>query len=125
MDKIHKLFELIKQKHAIDQTKEWSEGSSTYFHELRTEIDEVAEELKSGKQVYLEDELGDILWDYLNLLYNLEYEKKIVLERVFERSLKKYSERVEGIQEGRSWSDIKKNQKDRLKEEHFERNSKK
>lgn len=81
------------------------------------EIEEVREELDSGRQCYLEDELGDVLWDYLNLLYNLEDEGKISLISVFKRASKKYDERIATIANGGSWASIKEKQKARLAKE--------
>ena len=116
-ENIAKLLEIVKQKNIIDQDSNWSNGSSTYFNEIKLELDEVAEEIQSGRQCYLEDELGDVLWDYLNFLVCLENEGKASLSKVFERSLNKYKERVDGISQGESWSDIKQRQKKRLAEE--------
>ena len=39
-----------------------------YFKEIVNEINEAKEELKKDNAVYLEDELGDIFWDYWMLL---------------------------------------------------------
>ncbi|KEI71080.1 MazG nucleotide pyrophosphohydrolase domain-containing protein [Endozoicomonas elysicola] len=114
---LNKLLDVVRQKNLIDQDSEWSNGSETYFREIRLELDEVQEELDSDRNCYLEDELGDVFWDYLNLLLALEQEGKISLSRVFERSLAKYSERIEGIQQGVSWSEVKQKQKQRLAEE--------
>ena len=116
-ENIAKLLEIVKEKNIIDQGCSWSNGSSTYFSEIKLELDEVAEEIKSGRQCYLEDELGDVLWDYLNLLICLEHEGKASVSKVFERSLNKYRERVDGISRGESWLDIKQRQKKRLADE--------
>ena len=118
------LLEVVKKKNIIDQNSDWSNGSTTYFKEIKLELDEVEEELDSGKECYLEDELGDVLWDYLNLLVCLENEGKITLSRVFERSLEKYSERIHGIEQGRFWADIKKIQKEKLSKEQAEQSLK-
>lgn len=112
------LLDTVKTKHGIDERHDWSNGSETYFNEMQKELVEVAEELSSGRRCYLEDELGDVFWDYLNLLYGLEKEGKISLANVFKRSQAKYAERIEGIQQDRSWSEIKALQKQRLAEEH-------
>jgi len=114
---IEKLFSLVQEKYEIDKKGEWSKGSETFFEEIYKELEEVKEEMDAGKQAFLEDELGDVLWDYLHLLYNLDQERKIKFENVFSRSLKKYTERVKGIQEKTSWQDIKKLQKARLEQE--------
>lgn len=49
------------------------------------------EEIPKSRQCYLEDELGDVLWDYLNILTALEKEQ--------------------GIESGKRWADIKAQQK--------------
>jgi len=106
-----KIIEIAKLKLEIDKKENWSKGSSTYLEEIKKELIEVEDELKLGKQIYIEDELGDVLWDYLNLLINLESENKIKVENVFERSRKKYFERINGINNGISWNEIKTKQK--------------
>jgi hypothetical protein len=66
----------------------------------------------------LEDELGDIFWDYICLLENFEQDGKISKERVFDRCWTKFSERLssDGSDNG-DWVEVKKNQKERLREE--------
>ncbi len=95
---------------------QWSE---TYIKGILDEVEEVREELKEDNYVYLEDELGDIFWDYACLLESLEREWKINKSRVFERCYEKFSERLnpDGSNNG-EWNDVKKNQKEKLKEEH-------
>jgi NTP pyrophosphatase (non-canonical NTP hydrolase) len=117
LDNIAALLSVVKTKHKIDQKREWSAGSSTYFDELKKEIEEVGEELNADRQCYLEDELGDVFWDYLNLLYNLEVEGKISLPKVFERALGKYEERIDTISNGGTWSSVKEKQKLKLADE--------
>jgi NTP pyrophosphatase (non-canonical NTP hydrolase) len=116
-ENISKLFVLVESKIKIDEKADWSEGSTTYFQELKKEIDEVSIELDSNRQCYLEDELGDVFWDYLNLLQNLEAEGKILTEKVFERASKKYEERLAAISSGSSWTSIKAKQKLELETE--------
>ena len=110
-ENIAKLFALVESKIELDEKADWSEGSTTYFQELKKEIDEVSDELDSNRQCYLEDELGDVFWDYLNLLQNLEAEGKILAEKVFERASKKYEERLAAISSGSSWASVKVKQK--------------
>lgn len=117
MDEIKELIRLAKDKVNIDSSNSWSTGSKTYLEEIRKELIEVETEIKANKKVYLEDELGDVLWDYINLLANLEKEGKIKLGNVFKRSKKKYLERINGIKSNISWDEIKKKQKKELKEE--------
>ncbi|MBN2656389.1 MAG: hypothetical protein JXR86_04955 [Spirochaetales bacterium] len=122
---IRQLYDIAVSKKHIDKQHNWSKGSITYFEELKKEIDEVGEELETERFNYLEDELGDVLWDYLNLLINLESEGKINFSRVFERSVRKFGERIEGLKEpggnsdpgGSSWKKVKALQKKRLAEE--------
>ncbi|MDD2693875.1 MAG: MazG nucleotide pyrophosphohydrolase domain-containing protein [Candidatus Gracilibacteria bacterium] len=93
-------------------------GSQTFFDGILDEMNEVKEELENGKQVYLEDELGDVFWDYICLLENLEQEGKINKEKVFERCYTKFSERlnIDGSNNG-NWIEVKRMQKERLKQE--------
>ena len=114
---ISDLLSIVESKQKIDQKHDWSNGSSTYFQEMKKEIEEVGEELNSGRQCYLEDELGDVFWDYLNLLHNLENEGKISLAKVFERALQKYTERIDAISTGSTWASIKEKQKEKLASE--------
>jgi NTP pyrophosphatase (non-canonical NTP hydrolase) len=116
-ENISKLFALVESKIELDENADWSEGRGTYFQELKKEIDEVSDELDSDRQCYLEDELGDVFWDYLNLLQNLEAEGKILTEKVFERASKKYEERLTAISSGSSWTSIKAKQKLELETE--------
>ena len=111
LGELDKLVDVVKTKIIRDQKGTWSEGSETYFNALIDEINEVKEELSSGKQCFLEDELGDILWVYLCFVHNLEVEGKVSMSKVFERSQQKYSERVNGINNGDCWDEIKKKQK--------------
>ena len=71
-DGIAKLFEVVRKKGQIDQESNWSKGHATYLAEIKKELVEVEEEIGLGRICYLEDELGDVLWDYLNLLLCLE-----------------------------------------------------
>jgi NTP pyrophosphatase (non-canonical NTP hydrolase) len=71
------------------------QGSQTYFEEIRKEIDEAEAENKENNTIYLEDELGDIFWDYMMLLNALASEGKITnIEKVFERCYQKFSGRI-------------------------------
>jgi len=111
LGELNNLIDVVKTKIIRDQKGTWSEGSNTYLNALIDEINEVKEELSSGRQCFLEDELGDILWVYLCFVHNLEVEGKVSMSKVFERSLIKYRERVNGINNGACWDEIKKKQK--------------
>jgi NTP pyrophosphatase (non-canonical NTP hydrolase) len=123
LGELDKLVDVVKTKIIRDKKGTWSEGSNTYLNALFDEINEVKEELSSGKQCYLEDELGDILWVYLCFVHNLEVEGKVSMSKVFERSFIKYNERVNGINNGECWDEIKEKQKIDLEIEQSQFNS--
>lgn len=50
---------------------EWNDWKK-YSNGIIDEIAEITEEVKENNAIYLEDELGDILRDYMNLLHVLE-----------------------------------------------------
>lgn len=111
------LLSIARRTSVIDTTSDWFNGSQTYLNEMRTELDEVLEEIPLNRRCYLEQELGDLLWDYLNLLLAFESETEIQLESVLERACIKFEQRVSGLENGISWSDIKARQKASLTEE--------
>lgn len=111
---------IARRKNKFDETNPWSNGSYTYIAEICKEVQEVTEEIAQDRQPYLEDELGDVLWDYLNLVLALEKEKGIKLEDVLERATRKYEERVSGIENGILWKETKEKQKAALKQEQKE-----
>ncbi len=113
-DTLLSLLAVVRRKNKIDQQSQWSDGSSTYLAEIRNELNEVEEELQLERQCYLEDELADVLWDYMNTLVCLESEKGINIERVFKRSLRKFEQRVSALESGVTWDAIKKIQKQAL-----------
>lgn len=99
--------------------------SEDYFKYLPWEIEEVKAEFRENNSVYLEDELADVLWVYLNLLNKLELDKMITSrEKVIKRWLKKFWERIANLDQTslderkKYWSEIKKKQKQELTEEH-------
>lgn len=63
------------------------------LNEMEKEIKEVRAELKTGSKKQLEEELGDIAWDYFNLLVLAEKKKKIRMKNVFARLMKKVKHR--------------------------------
>ncbi len=113
-----KLLQIGKRKINFDKKHSWSIGSRTYLNEINRELDEVKEELDKNRTCYLEEELGDVLWDYINILVNLEEEKGINIESVLNRACKKFDQRVSGIENGLTWNEIKMNQKKELENEH-------
>ena len=111
---------IIQQKYNIwEKTRpEWN-NAEMYLKWLIDEIKEVWDEIKDKNTIYLEDELWDILWDYLNVLFYLEKEWKITSwKKVFERSFDKYTERVSDQWKWILWKQTKEKQKARLQEEH-------
>lgn len=112
------LLGIAKRKAKFDESNTWSNGSETYLSEIKNEVDEVIEEIPKSRKCYLEDELGDVLWDYLNILAALEKEADIDSEAVLKRACEKYEERISGIENGQKWSDIKEKQKIALENEH-------
>ncbi|MCV2403198.1 nucleotide pyrophosphohydrolase [Marinomonas sp. C2222] len=121
MKEFDTLLAIAKRKSTFDQNNTWSNGSKTYLKEIKNEIDEVIEEIPKSRKCYLEDELGDVLWDYLNILTALEKEEGIDIQSVLERACKKYEQRISGIEAGVKWSEIKEKQKKALAIEHAER----
>ena len=96
----------------------WYRGSISHFDGMFHELEEVRTEMDAWKQVYLEDELGDVFWDFVCLLEWLEQEWKIDKERIFERCYQKFSERIWNDGLGNAdWDEVKKLQKERLKQE--------
>ncbi len=88
----------------------------TFITGLINEIDEVKVEYDANKKVLLEDELGDVFWDYICLLESLELNGKISKEKVYERCYQKFSERLNIIDwsDNGDWQEVKKKQKQRL-----------
>ena len=117
MKSFKNLVNIARRKNDFDQTNPWSNGSSTYIKEIQKEIQEVAEEATLDRNPYLEDELADVLWDYLNLVLALEKEQGVKLENVLERAVRKYEERISGIENGISWKKTKEKQKASLVDE--------
>lgn len=117
MQHIDKLIEIAKRKSEIDKDNSWYQGSSTYLVEIKKEVDEVVEEIPKDRLCYLEDELGDVLWDYLSIVLSLGKEKGVRLESIIERACRKYEERISAIENGISWDEIKQKQKCKLERE--------
>jgi NTP pyrophosphatase (non-canonical NTP hydrolase) len=108
------LIDLAKRKHRLDSQGDTMDAHS-YLQGIKSEIEEVEEELHGEQVVYLEDELGDVLWDYISLLVTLDSDNRITLEQVLTHVEEKYQERVSGLEDNIPWDEIKKDQKTRLK----------
>ena len=111
------LFDIARRKAKYDNTNTWYRGSETYFDALYQELEEVGEEITQTRLCYLEDELGDVLWNYLNLLMALEKEQGIDPTSVLSRAVNKYQQRVATIENNGSWADVKAEQKRKLQQE--------
>jgi NTP pyrophosphatase (non-canonical NTP hydrolase) len=112
-NEFEQLLAIAKRKNQFDQSHTWANGSETYFNEIRKELIEAEEELLTNDQAALEEELGDVLWDYLNILLSLDKEEKISIESVLRRTIDKFEERVSGIESGKTWAEVKTIQKAR------------
>lgn len=111
VENFQKLLKIAERKSKFDQGNSWSNGSETYLSEIIKEVQEVMEEIPKKRNCYLEDELGDVLWDYMNILLALEKESNISIPSVLNRACEKYEERISGIESGELWATIKERQK--------------
>ncbi|KID57137.1 nucleotide pyrophosphohydrolase [Pseudoalteromonas luteoviolacea] len=117
MRDLESLLDIAKRKYVYDQTNSWYSGSETYLSALKDELAEVLEEIPKQRICHLEDELGDILWNYLNIILALEKESGVDMHSVLNRAVKKYEQRVSTIEQGGSWQRVKEKQKKMLEEE--------
>jgi len=110
--------ELAEYKKVIDAKRGVEKYLDVDFsiNELLLEVEEVKAEIKPNNIPYLEDELGDILWDWLLLVSNL---KRLWLvtnhQNIINRAKKKYKERVLSLKGDESdykiWKEVKKDKK--------------
>ncbi|HEX6734398.1 MAG TPA: MazG nucleotide pyrophosphohydrolase domain-containing protein [Azonexus sp.] len=117
MDNFTKLLAIVRRKSAYDHGNPWYSGPESYLQGLKDEVDEVIEELPRQRNCYLEDELGDLLWNCLNTVFAVEKETGITLESVLDRACRKFETRLSGLEAGRSWQAIKEEQKQALARE--------
>lgn len=105
-----------------ENVRNWYQGSETYFRSIITETEEARAENREQNHIYLEDELGDIFWNFCCLLSSLEREGKISHKKeVFRRCYQKFSERIgEEGRGGHNWDEVKKSQKIALKKENLD-----
>ncbi|MCL9783973.1 nucleotide pyrophosphohydrolase [Vibrio sp. S4M6] len=115
MEKLAELVEISRRKAEIDKAGDWGADPILYLNEIKNEVDEVLEELPKQRLCYLEDELADVLWDYINAVIALEANGAASIDSVLERACRKYQERVSAIESGKSWESIKEKQKRALK----------
>ncbi len=123
LETIKRIIELSRKR--IDYLRKddenWYEGAKTHYQWLLDEIEEARVEMKENNNIYLEDELWDVFWDYICLLHGFEAEWKIDMEKVFQRCLGKLSERLTTEWANNNWNEVKKVQKLKLAKEHKER----
>jgi hypothetical protein len=81
------------------------------------EIYESVDEYRNKNKVFLESEIWDIFWCILRLVELLDREWAIEKDKIFDRIITKYSQRVEGLQVWTDWEQIKKSQKIELIDE--------
>ena len=102
---------IVSEKQNVNEQRntgsDWSEMPATYLECIRDETVEVEEALDHHEA--LTEELGDILWDYINLLESLE--KDISVQKLVETATAKYESRLKDLKERRSWSDAKSSEK--------------
>jgi NTP pyrophosphatase (non-canonical NTP hydrolase) len=118
MENFEKLLAIVRRKSVYDRNNPWYSGPESYLQGLHDEVEEVIEEIPRQRACYLEDELGDLLWNSLNAVVALEKARGIRLEAVLARACLKFEARLSGIEAGRSWQEIKDEQKQALAREH-------
>lgn len=123
IEKFDEFLKIAARKSKFDETNEWFKGAATYLSAIKEEVDEVTGEVEQNRTCYLEDELGDVLWNYLNAVLALEKETDITLESVFSRACTKYEERISAIENGGSWQEVKEKQKKALNHEFLDSKS--
>lgn len=122
-DFLNEYMSMVKKIREFRRTDrpEWHD-SLVYLQGLKDEIIEVQDEILDDNVIYLEDELSDILWDYMNFLYLLEDGGKIdSWKSVFKKSMSKYDERITDQLNGVTRKETKEMQKARLKKENAKR----
>lgn len=95
--------------------------ANQYLNGLKDELNEVMVEIKESNQIYLQDELSDIAWDYACVLASLEAGGYIEsATAVIEHGLNKYAKRSPAFLEASDamWEAIKVEQKADLKKQH-------
>lgn len=102
--------------------KSAEEVARQYLEGLVDEVKEVSAEIKLNNQIYLHDELSDIMWDYACVLASLETKGYIEsIEAVIAHAAVKYQERSPAFlahDEG-PWQAVKQQQKVALQAQHY------
>lgn len=118
MDHFDQLLAIIRRKAVFDRHNPWYAGPESYLDGLHGEVAEVVEEIAQARTCYLEDELGDLLWNCLNAIVALEKTTDVRLDAVLQRACRKFETRVSGLEAGLSWEEIKAAQKQALADEY-------
>ncbi|MEZ4200561.1 MAG: MazG nucleotide pyrophosphohydrolase domain-containing protein [Candidatus Paceibacterota bacterium] len=92
-----------------------------YIEEIAKEAAEVLPEVKEQNAIHLTDELGDVFWDFINLV-SLCADRGLIdsVDDVFIAAVDKYTERSKAFSESNDekWNEIKGVQKARLAKKH-------
>jgi NTP pyrophosphatase (non-canonical NTP hydrolase) len=125
---IHQYIALTQQKQERQKNITWLSfwDPQHRLQGLINEVQEVSDELRLNNQVYLEDELWDIFWNYMNFLTLLESKGYITsTDTVLQQSYTKFQERTSAVinKTDKLSSDIardevKKLQKEQLEQKH-------
>lgn len=112
---IKKIIDLHERLYNLN-TEKWLENYNKWDYilkELKSECDEALEELKSGNKEALEYEVWDILYDLVWALVKMKNNWEISsIEEILNKCDKKFSQRVDLMEEWKSWEEIKKMQKE-------------
>lgn len=112
----------IAKKKCVYHQEQWHTDRTTYEHYLiwmKEEIEEAENEIKLNNQIYLADELADVLRDYINVLVTLEEHGYIdSVEQVVDACHTKYEERITDKFNGIDRAITKQRQKQQLQQKH-------
>lgn len=125
---IEKYITLIKDKQQRQKNISWLTfgDPKQWLQALIDEVQEVDDELELDNKIYLEDELWDIFWNYMNFLVLLKFQWYIWSpEDILKQSYQKFYERTSAVldKKDKKTSDdardkVKKIQKERLQNQH-------
>lgn len=118
IDQLQEIINLVWEKVNLDEQWKWIDPSVLDAFDMTIdEIYESVDEYRNKNKVFLESEVWDIFWCFLRLVELLDREWAIEKDKIFDRIITKYSQRVEGLQVWTDWEQIKKSQKIELIDE--------
>ncbi len=118
IDQLQEIINLVWEKVNLDEQWKWIDPSVLDAFDMTIdEIYESVDEYRNKNKVFLESEIWDIFWCVLRLVELLDREWAIEKDKIFDRIITKYSQRVEGLQVWTDWEQIKKSQKIELIDE--------